>query len=231
MINVSIHVDADDLAAGRARLQRFDRLDVRKTLIDAGQAGLINCLRSHFAQREREPHQNTGFPAFGQSFPKRYFWRGTRGNSVAEKLRVVYSSPDRLEAHIAIDSPALAHKLAPNPPDIRPTGGRKYLAVPANPAAAGWTGRPKDFPGGLRFGYTYVPNLEHWLPALFAARNYKNKSGKASAKDGKSGQNDLVYYLIRHAKTRHDPRALPADDVALSAVQSAVARALATLNL
>lgn len=230
MINVSIEVDESDLNASRARLQRFDRLDFRKTLIEAGQAGLINCLRSHFAQREKEPHQNAGFPAFGQSFPKRYFWRGTRGNSVAEKLRVVYSSPDRLEAHIAIDSPALAHKLASNPPDIRPTGGRKYLAVPANPSAAAWTGRAKDFPGGLRFGFTYVSGLERWLPALFAASNYKNKTGKASAKGGKSGQNDLVFYLIRHAKTRHDPRALPTDDSALSAVQSAVARALATLN-
>ncbi|MBE6396671.1 MAG: hypothetical protein E7046_06685, partial [Lentisphaerae bacterium] len=63
---------------------KLDEYTSRKTLIEAGSKGLLNALLKHFAMREKEPRKSSGFPCFGLQYPKRYFWRGTRGLSVAE---------------------------------------------------------------------------------------------------------------------------------------------------
>ena len=141
------------LQAARKSFSCADNPAFRKTLVEAGVAGVVNALRTHFREREREPENRFGFPKFGQSYPKRYFWYGTRGTSVAERIRIVRTSPAALDGQVAVNSPALAHKLSTNPPPIVPKGGRKYLAIPASPEAAGWSGRPRDFPGGLRLAF------------------------------------------------------------------------------
>jgi hypothetical protein len=81
--------------------QKLDETTSRKTLIEAGNKGLLNALLKHFAMREKEPRKNSGFPCFGQQYPKRYFWRGTRGLSVSEKTRITLSSPSRMEGQVS----------------------------------------------------------------------------------------------------------------------------------
>ena len=129
---------------------------LRKTLIEAGIEGIVNALRQHFKAREAEPENRFGFPKFGQSYPKRYFWYGNRGLSVAEQIRVSFTSPNSLTGQVSIKSPALAHKVARNPPLIIPKGGRKYLTIPASPAAAAWVGSARDFPGNKD------KSVRHW---------------------------------------------------------------------
>ena len=205
----------------------------KKTMIEAGNEGLMSALRKHFAEREKEPRNNSGFPAFGQSYPKKYFWRGTRGKSVAESMRISKSDEEQLVGMVTIPSPALAHKLDPNPPDIKPKG-KKFLALPANPIAAQWDGMPRDFPGGLRFAFSRTQD-GHWLPALIAAQNYAKKNRKtgevkaAFGKGANTGENEVVFWLVHKVKTRHDPKALPPHDAQVSAVASAVRTAVARI--
>ena len=150
----SVEFDLQAFEASQAEARKaYEKLgedSSRKELIEAANDGLISALSRHFAMREKEMPKSTGFPWFGQHYPKRYFWSGSRGMSVSERIRVTLSSPARLVSQVSINSPALAHKLASSPPDIKPKGGRRYLAIPANPIAAAWDDMPRNFPGGLR---------------------------------------------------------------------------------
>ena len=231
----SVDIDLALYEASRAEaekvIKQFETNDSRKTLIEAGNEGIINALRRHFSQREKEAPKSTGFPWFGQRYPKRYFWRGTRGNSVAEKIRITLSSPARLEGQVSIDSPALKHKLSTNPPPIKPKGGKRYLALPANPIAAQWDGMPRDFPGGLRFAFSKTPD-GHWLPSLIAAQNYKHKAKKSGRETkkfdgtGNAGENEVVFWLVHKVKTRRDLAAMPHQRVMVKASEDAIRTAV-----
>ncbi len=216
MIDVSINLNA--LASSKRdaekAIRRLGESHARKTLIEAANAALVNALRRHFASRENEPRKTYGFPSFGQPYPKRYFWHGTHGDSLSERIRVTRADTSALEGRVSINSPALAHKLNPNPPPITPKGGRKYLAIPASPAAAAWAGMPRDFPGGLRFAYSPTPD-GHFLPSLVA-----------NSKRGKNEPGEVAYWLVHKTLTRHDPNALPSHEVQASAVVSAVRAAV-----
>lgn len=206
----------------------------KKIMIEAGNEGLMSALRKHFAEREKEPRNNSGFPAFGQSYPKKYFWRGTRGTSVAESMRISKSDEEQLVGMVTIPSPALAHKLDPNPPDIKAKKPNGYLALPANPISAQWAGKARDFPGGLRIAFTRTAD-GHWLLSLIAAQNYAKKNRKtgevkaAFGKGANTGENEVVFWLVHKVKTRHDPKALPPHDAQVSAVASAVRTAVARI--
>ena len=203
----------------------------KKTMIEAGSQGVINALKRHFASREKEPPKSTGFPWFGQHYPKRYFWRGTRGNSVAEKIKVTHSSPSRLEGQVTIESPPLKHKLMENPPPIKAKKSGGYLAIPANAIAAQWDGMPRDFPGGLRFAFSRTAD-GHWLPSLIAAQNYKHKAKKSGAEKkrfdgtGNAGENDVVFWLVHKVKTRRDLAAMPHQRVMVKASEDAIKTAV-----
>ena len=228
-ISVSIDLPAFNVSREAAEkvIRKLGEDASRKTIIEAGNEGLINALRRHFANREKEQHKTAGIPWFGQNYPKRYFWRGTRGTSLAEQIKVVLSSPARLESIVAIESPALKHKLATNPPPITPKGGKRYLAIPANPTAASWDGMPRDFPKELSFKIRPTPD-GHWLPCLVAEENYKTSGGKLATgkKKAVSGEQNVMYWLVHKVKTKHDPRALPEKTVQVSAVTSAVRTAI-----
>ena len=233
-MKLEIAIDDAQIKAAAKSVSFLEDDANRKTVIEAANEGLVHALRRHFAAREKEPH-SIGWWNLGQgTFPKRHFWYGARGTSVSEKIRTTLISPARLETTVSIESPELAHKLDRNPPPVTPKGDRKYLAIPANPVAAQWTGMPRDFPGGLRFAYSRL--FGHWLPALVAASNYKKYGAKAkrnrlasAGTDGKSGANEVVYWLVHKVKTRHDPRALPSPQDQHSAVRSAVAKAVSNL--
>ena len=81
MIN-SVEFDLQAFEATKKEAEKaFRKLGetpARKVLIEAANDGLVNALRRHFAMREQEMPKSTGFPWFGQPYPKRYFWQGTR---------------------------------------------------------------------------------------------------------------------------------------------------------
>lgn len=231
MFECEIEVNEAQLKAESAAIDFIGLRGNRKTIVEAANEGLIVALRRHFSERERDPQLTSGFPQFGKAYPKRYFWRGTRGTSVSERIKTRDTSAEKLTTTVYIDSPALAHKVDKNPPEIRPTGGRKFLAIPANPVSAQWTGMPRDFPGGLRLAYSRTPD-GHWLPSLIAAANYRKttKSGRdkmAASTDKKAqGQNDVVYWLVHKVQTLHDPYAMPTKEAQAASVTSAVRTAI-----
>ena len=214
---IDIDIDESKLKAAAKSVSFLDDERNRRTVIEAANEGLTSAIRRHFATREKDSHRIGWWNLGHGAFPKRWFWRGTRGTSLAENLRTVQISPAKLETTVAVNSPALAHKLNPNPPPIRPKGGRRYLTIPADPAAAQWSGMARDFPGGLRFAYTRLG--QGWLPSLVAASNWKKRGT----------ENKVMYWLVHSVRTRHDPDAMPSSRDRHSAVQSAVASAVAQL--
>ena len=222
MAGHEITIDVDDLEA-RKLLDGAASDETRKAVLEAAGASMRADLTRHFRDREKEPVDNSVWPKLGQKFPKRYFWSGTRGNSVAEAIREPRIDGDTVTVNI--DSPALEHKIAENPPPIRPGAGRKFLAVPANARAAGWDGRPTDFRGAgeMAFAFARASDDPHrWVPALVAHTHYqrqitkgKKKGQLAIARAGQTathGAGEVQYWLIREARTKHDPKALPPED-------------------
>ena len=218
---VQIELDAE---AARKLLDATASDETRKAVLEAAGASMRADLTRHFRDREKEPADNSAWPKLGQAFPKRYFWAGTRGNSVAEAIREPKVEGDTVSVNI--DSPALAHKIAENPPPIRPGAGRRFLAVPANARAAGWDGRPADFKGAGEMAFAFGRTASgRWAPALVAHTHYqrqisrgKNKGQLAVARAGQTathGAGEVQFWLIREAKTKHDPKALP-DESALA---------------
>lgn len=202
-----------------AALARLTGPTVHRAVLQAAAQEVIVATREHFASRETEPRNNSGFPAFGQPFPKRYFWSGSHGDSIAERISAPVIDLTSNTATISIDSPALAHKADPNPPVILPKGGRKYLAIPASLRAAAYAGMPRDFDpgGGLTFAYAQTPE-GRWMPALVAQRNNQRLGQRgrtagqrvqATAERATHGFSEPHYWLVRKVQTAHDPNAMP----------------------
>lgn len=200
-----------------------------QTVLQAACAGVRVATIKHFRTRNSEPANSAGFPRFGESYPKSNFWSKV-ANSVGEAN--IYGDT----ATIAIDSPALAHKADTNPPPITPKGGRRYLAIPANSRAAANPGMPRDFLGGsMRFGFGQTPD-GHMMPALLATRDHMRtiKRGKKAGQRAvtnidaqqTSGHGDVQYWLVRKVQTKHDPNAIPSNDLLTSAALRAADSAL-----
>jgi len=204
-----------------------------QTVLQAATAGVRVSVIKHFRSRNSEPANSSGFPRFGESWAKSNFWSKV-ANSVGE------TSIQGDTATIAIASPALAHKADINPPAITPKGGRKYLAIPANARAAANPGMPRDFLGGsMRFGFGQTPD-GRMMPALLATRDHMrtikrgNKAGQrvATTIDAQqtSGHGDVQYWLVRKVQTKHDPNAIPQDDVLVTAASRAASAAIRQLT-
>ena len=225
-MQVEIEINEQQAQVAAKNISFLENEENRKTVIEAADSALVVSLRLHFAEREKEPHV-IGWWNRGLSYPKRYFWRGTR-TSVSDQIRTTLVSPQRLEAQVSIDSPALKHKLDQNPQPIRPKGGRKYLAIPASPQAAQWTGTARDFPYKLRFERWRRPDGS-WISALIARQNFLTKGGRMD-KSGRAklrqGQGQVVYWLVHQVRTRHDPSAMPSNSTMSSAVNAAVSNAI-----
>ena len=212
-------ITLDNLQPTREALSTIASSRLHLAVLQAAAQDVIVATREHFAARESEPRNNQGFPAFGKQFPKRYFWSGSHGNSVAESIQPPEFDTSSNTATIKIDSPALAHKADPNPPLITPKGGRKKLAIPASVRAAAYAGMPRDFDpgGGLTFAYALTPD-DRWMPALVAARNNQrtytrgSRAGQrvsATLDRATQGQGEPHYWLVSQVQTAHDPKALP----------------------
>lgn len=151
----------------------------RPIVIQSAAAGSRHCLEGHFIKRQSEPRKD-GFPAVG-------FWANTNGRSVNEAVQDTIFARD--SAKIRIESAPLAHKMNPNPPTIRPGGGKKFLTIPAIAEA---TRKPAGDFMGLKF--TFVKSDRGERPALVRGED-----------------EEVVFWLARKANTPHDPRALPTD--------------------
>lgn len=221
-----------DIVPAKKLLGKIDAVTIRVAL-DAAGAGVRNAAIKHFRTRNSEPANSDGFPRFGESYPKSNFWA-----NVAKAVSEVVVSGST--AIIAIDSPALAHKADTNPPVIKPKGGRRYLAIPANARAAAYAGMPRDFLGGsMRFGFAVTPD-GIMMPALLATRDHLKtfKKGKKAGqramatldKQQTSGHGDVQYWLVRKVQTRHDPNALPSNESLTTAATRAAQTALNQLS-
>jgi len=218
-MSTSTTIEIQGTEETRAALEELHGPRIHRAVLEAASQEDIVGTREHFARRETEPRNNQGFPAFGKDFPKSYFWSGSHGNSVAESIKAPVIDTAANTATIEIDSPALAHKVDPNPPLIVPKGGRKYLAIPASIRAAAYAGMPRTFDpgGGLDFGFAMTPD-GGWMPALVAKRNNERiaRRGRnagqrvaATAKNATVGFSEPHYWLVSKVQTRHDPNAMP----------------------
>jgi len=223
-----------DIEPARKMLAAIDAVAGR-TILEAGSAGVRNAAVKHFRSRNSEPAKSEGFPRFGEAYPKSNFW-----SNVAKSVGEVVINSTNDTAYITIDSPALAHKADTNPPVIKPKGGRRYLAIPANARAAGFAGMPRDFLGGsMRFGFAETPDGD-MMPALLATRDHLKtfKKGKKAGqramatldKQQTSGHGDVQYWLVRKVQTRHDPNAMPSNESLTTAATRAANTALNQLS-
>ena len=218
-----------NIEPARKLLGKLDAASVEAILRNAA-VGVRNAAIRHFRSRNSEPARSDGFPRFGESWPKSNFWSG-----VAKSVGEVAVQGDT--ATISISSPALAHKADTNPPVIKPKGGRRYLAIPANARSAGWVG-PKDSPIELRFGFAPTPE-GHWMPALLAKRDHLRtvKKGKkagqrvmAAERSATTGVSTVQYWLVHKVQTKHDPNALPSNESLTTAATRAAQTALNQLS-
>ena len=122
-----------------------DLSNLSRLALEAASAGVRNALDEHFRRRQTEPRRDELNP--------QGFWSGNSGFSVRESIRPTVFRGN--VATIEIDSPALAHKVNPNPPLIKPKGGRKYLTIPVNNATVVRGRKAKDF-NLVRKGNTLV---------------------------------------------------------------------------
>jgi len=216
-----------DISQALKSIEQFSSDTSVRFVVEAAGAGARAAMIRHFRARNSEPASSSGFPRFGEQWPKSNFW-----SNVAKSVAEVTVQGDI--ATIAIDSPALAHKADANPRPITPKGGRRFLAIPANARAAGWQGMPKDFPVEMRFGYAPTPEGK-WMPALLAKDNHLRRVSKgknagalvrAAGKSATLGVSSVQYWLVRKVQTKNDPRAIPTDatlsEAATKAADSAV---------
>lgn len=228
-MNVNIEINEAQIAAASKNVCFLENEDNRRELIEAANAGLAMALRRHFAAREREPHV-VGWWNNGATYPKKKFWSGNKPPSLSASIQTTHHSPARMETTLSIKSPALAHKLDPNAPEIRPGPGKKYLAIPASPEAAQWDGKPRNFPTELRFTRWRRPNGS-WIAALVARSAFLTKSRRVAEGNQKRryGQGQVVYWLVHQVRTRFDPAALPSHEDQTLAVNNAVSSAISTI--
>jgi hypothetical protein len=88
-------------------------------------------IKAHFVRRDQEGNRS--------GFPRTHFW--AREGAAKTALRAYTAD----SATVGIASPAIAHKLTGG--TIRPGPGRRFLALPVRPAAAGVLPRAGTIPG------------------------------------------------------------------------------------
>ena len=86
-MNLEVEVDEAQIRAVEKAASILKDDANRRTITEAANAGLIAALKRHFAARERESHAVGWWNLGAGDVPKRYFWRGTRGTSVSERIR------------------------------------------------------------------------------------------------------------------------------------------------
>ena len=155
---------------------------------------------------------------------------GKRTNFWAATAKSTNYQPGNGEVTISINKVGFRQRLEGG--TIRPTGGRKYLTIPA--VAEAYGKRAGEF-SNLRFGFT-EGRSGGLVPALVEASASTVKFGRArkdgtrGVKTGSSGGR-AMFFLVRKVFQRADPSVLPTEaqitGAAINAVENAVAAAVA----
>lgn len=110
--------------------------------------------------------------------------------------------------------------------DINPTGGRKYLTIPA--VAEAYGKRAGEF-NNLRFGFVLDPETGKTRPALVEAEATQikiskiKKSGKRTITPTSSTTGKVaIFYLIAGAHQEADPTVLPTDEEFQTAMDQSI---------
>jgi len=195
-----------DVSEALTALKTISDPKTEKMVLEAAGRAARSEAVAHFRERDKEGSAPPTLPFEGR-MPKRHFWIGV-SRAVANPLY----DPGDGSVLIRIDSPALAHRANPNPPLIRPKGGRQFLAIPANARAASWDAMPRDaVSGGARF-----------------LRPTRDERGRRYNARQLAASNVPIWWLVKSVQTKHDPRAMP-DEGRISA--AANEHALKTLDL
>jgi len=133
-------------------------------------------LRRHFSVLNRIPNK--------RGFRKTNFWNRIRNSTTFTKF-------DANSAEVSIQDGAFAAKL--HGATIRPTGGRKFLAIPAVSSRNGISPRSANDQASFFF--------------------YRTKAGKPTLAMNRRGNVEIQYFLIRSAKVPKEPNALPKAEV------------------
>lgn len=187
-MKLSIEVKDEETRRRLAALEAAVGGPGRRDLMAALGKGLEQDLQRHFLRRNREPGKGR---MFGRAMPKQNFWARMR-------RATAYQRSSEEEAVVAVSDPAMAARV--RGAVIKPTGGRRNLAIPVRPEAAGVLPR-----SGL-------------IPGLFPKRSARGNLFLMAADSG--GALRAYYLLKRQVVHPVDPKALPEDE----SVQAAAAR-------
>lgn len=217
MIDTSSVTELLSSVTGRAftsRMRSAAAQSVRNTLVD------------HFRLRQSEGN--------ARGWQSKGFWDGARGDSVTKNIRRPVVEGDATLIEIA--SPALAHKLTGG--TVKPTGGRRYLAIPETESAYLADSVRSYLGGRLAFVYGLYDDGS-WRPALAATQNYIKRisRGKNAGKErivkrnesGTSGIGAVQFWLVRSVTHKEDPRALPETSELESAAVASAAEELSLI--
>lgn len=192
-----------------ARIRSASAQSVRNGLVD------------HFRARQAEGN--------ARGWQDKGFWDSNRGDAVTKQIRRPMVEGDA--TIIAIDSPALAHKITGG--DVKPTGGRRYLAIPETQEAYLAESVRSHLGGRLAFVYGLYKDGS-WRPALAATDNYLKRitRGRQAGQErlarrnerASSGGGAVQFWLVRSVRHKPDARALPPTaDLAEAASSAAIA--------
>ena len=192
-VNISGQLNAESKAL-ESGIRRGD-------LMRAGSRGVANETRDFYAELEQSRPNKRGWP-------RQHFWSAVR-RSVNNP---VIKSPEA--ATVSIAHVGIRQRVQGG--YIRPTGGKKFLTIPATAEAYGK--RAREF-GNLRFGFAEsVPGSGNLAPALVDAGQQRvafgrrRKDGSRAVKPGEDLSNKVFFWLVRQVYQPADPTALPSED-------------------
>ena len=173
----TVHIDAKTAALAELHLQ----LSPARRPAFMGVLGKTGekVYRQHFQTRETDSPNKMGWP-------RQHFWRRIKQATAYDPSRTTADT-----ATIVVSDPALAAKI--DGAVIRPTGGRRLLAIPMHRDAYGH--RPSDgtIPGLIFVGGRFGQSM------YLARRNGQDRFGNL----------EFFYRLVPQAVVPRDPRALP----------------------
>lgn len=176
MMKIKVEIEDQELRRKMAELRASTDGPKRRALMLVLGKGLEQDLQKHFRRRDAEPNK--------KGWKKQHFWSRMR-----KATSLTGATKDG--ATVTIADPAMAAKV--HGATIRPTGGRKYLAIPAREEVYGTEPGKKG---------------SQLIKDLFVRR--AKKTGKPYlARREEDGSLAAYYWLVRKVQMPADPRALP----------------------
>lgn len=190
-----------------ALVKAGELLTQRRPLLMAVIGAVKKSHRAHFRARQAEDSRRKR-----KGWAPKYFWSGSRGQSVEEQTNIGEVTND--SATLIISAPAFAQKLKGG--TIRPRRG-KYLAIPLR-AEAYAAGSPREWDNAtIRSEMRLVP-IRSKRGTLFLAQVGGGDFAGAFGASGIRAQ----YLLVRSVTQKADKRALPPRAETVKVVDAAI---------